>query len=129
MGGSATALFVTLSQDREAIERAGFLQGYSPRVVCVVLTNALGGLLCAAVLKYADNILRCFSTALSILLTCFLSASVLEEYVPDRQFLAGALLAIFATFLYSVGLPSGQKAKIPLGGGARRWSWCPGPAS
>merc|ERR1712228_335061 len=113
------AALVTLSKDGGRIAEGGLTQGFTIRVYCVVLTNALGGLLCAAVLKYADNILRCFSTALSIVLTCFLSASVLQEYVPDRQFLLGALLAIFATFLYSVGLPSSQKAKIPVGAAAR----------
>merc|ERR1719181_1533580 len=99
------ALLGVFAQDGSKVLEGGFTQGYDWRVVCVILNNALGGLLCAAVLKYADNILRCFSTALSIILTCSLSASVLQEYVPDRQFLTGALLAIFATFLYSVGLP------------------------
>jgi UDP-sugar transporter A1/2/3 len=103
--GAATALLVCLSQDGDRILKGGFLQGYSPRVLCVVVTNALGGLLCAAVLKYADNILRCFSTALSIILTCVLSAAVLHEYTPDLLFVVGASLAISATFLYNLGVP------------------------
>jgi len=104
--GSAMAFVVAFSQDGDKIRAGGFMQGYSFRVLCVILTNALGGLLCAAVLKYADNILRCFSTALSIILTCILSAGVLQEYVPDLRFVVGAFLAISATFLYSLGPPS-----------------------
>jgi UDP-sugar transporter A1/2/3 len=101
--GSLMAAIVAMSQDGAKILEGGLTQGYSLRVVCVILTNALGGLLCAAVLKYADNILRCFSTALSIILTCVLSACVLQEYTPDLLFVIGACLAICATFLYSVG--------------------------
>lgn len=101
--GSAMALFAALWQDGDKILAHGLTQGYSWRVVFVILNNALGGLLCAAVLKYADNILRCFSTALSIILTCMLSALVLQDYEPDTRFVAGTCLAIFATFFYNLG--------------------------
>merc|ERR1719502_840754 len=90
----------------------GLCQGYSFRVLCVILNNALGGLLCAAVLKYADNILRCFSTALSIILTSLLSWLALREFVPDLPFLLGTSLAIFATFLYSLGFPDSLVAQL-----------------
>merc|ERR1712061_783910 len=102
--GSIMAAIVAGTQDGAQILEDGFFQGYSLRVVCVILTNALGGLLCAAVLKYADNILRCFSTALSIILTSVLSAAVLRDMEPDVFFIIGAILAIFATFVYNVGL-------------------------
>merc|ERR1712151_364731 len=101
--GAFMALAAALWQDGPRILEAGFTQGYSWRVVCVILNNALGGLLCAAVLKYADNILRCFSTALSIILTCMLSAWGLQEYEPDFIFIIGATLAILATFSYNLG--------------------------
>jgi len=110
--GSASALLVCLSQDGDRILQDGFMQGYSFRVLCVVLTNALGGLLCAAVLKYADNILRCFSTALSIIFTCILSSVALREYEPDLRFVVGATLAVAATFLYSLGLPLRLRAML-----------------
>jgi len=105
MFGIFMATLVALSTDGKRIARDGLTQGFSIRIYCVILNNAFGGLLCAAVLKYADNILRCFSTALSILLTSFLSYAVLQEFVPDEFFATGASLAIFATFLYSLGLP------------------------
>ncbi|CAK0877504.1 unnamed protein product, partial [Prorocentrum cordatum] len=95
------------AQDASPIADGGLTQGYTVRVVCVIATNALGGLLCAAVLKYADNILRCFSTALSIVLTCVVSFAVLQEETLDLLFVAGAVLAIAATFMYSAGLPVG----------------------
>jgi len=108
--GIFMAMLVAYSTDGERIARGGFMQGFTIRVLCVISNNAFGGLLCAAVLKYADNLLRCFSTALSIILTCFLSYAVLEEFVPDELFAAGTLLAICATFLYSLGLPGSPRS-------------------
>lgn len=102
--GTAMAILVAATQDGEQIVEKGLLQGYTAHTVCVVMTNALGGLLCAAVLKYADNILRCFSTALSIIITCMFSA-MLREYTPDALFVCGASTAIASTFLYSLGMP------------------------
>lgn len=101
--GSLMALCLAAGKDWDQLAEGGFTQGYSAKVVCVILTNAVGGLLCAAVLKYADNILRCFSTALSIILTTMLSACVLQDSDPDIWFFLGALLAISATFLYGSG--------------------------
>eukprot|EP00929_Paragymnodinium_shiwhaense_P105069 TRINITY_DN6997_c0_g2_i1.p1 TRINITY_DN6997_c0_g2~~TRINITY_DN6997_c0_g2_i1.p1 ORF type:complete len:396 (+),score=97.28 TRINITY_DN6997_c0_g2_i1:97-1284(+) len=101
--GGAMALGAVIIQDGNKVLHGGLTQGYDLRVVCVILNNALGGLLCAAVLKYADNILRCFSTALSIILTVLLSWLALQEYVPDALFVVGTILAIMATFFYTLG--------------------------
>merc|ERR1712151_1261479 len=106
------SLLTAYSSDGARILQDGFTQGYNVRVVCSIMTNALGGLLCAAVLKYADNILRCFSTALSIILTCLLSWLVLQEFVPDTQFVLGTSFAISATFMYSLGLPDRVVARF-----------------
>ena len=46
------------------------LRGYNTRVFLVIAMNAFGGLLCAVMLKYAGATHGCFSTALSIILTC-----------------------------------------------------------
>lgn len=64
-------------------------------------TVASGGLLVAAVLKYADNILRQFSTAISVILTTALSALVLEDITLDLSFGVGTALVLQATFMYS----------------------------
>jgi len=103
--GTLMAAFVAITKDGNRIAEGGLLQGYSSRVVTLILMNASGGLLCAAVFKYADNILACFSTALSIILTCTLSFCVLQEFVPDLLFFVGTSLAIAAIFLYSLGPP------------------------
>lgn len=46
--------------------------------------QALGGLVIAAVIKYADNILKGFATSLSIILSTFISYFWLEDFEPTR---------------------------------------------
>jgi len=101
--GAVVSLMVALGRDGSRIAEDGFLQGYTSRVVLVIHMNALGGLLCAVMLKYAGATLGCFSTALSIILTSFLSFQLLNDFVPDGLFVFGALLAMSAVLLFSLG--------------------------
>jgi len=99
--GALTALIGAYANDGDRIREAGFMQGYTWRTGAAIFTLATGGLLVAVVIKYADNILRQFSTALSIIITSLFSAVVLQEFVPDALFLLGAFLTIAATFIYN----------------------------
>mmetsp|Transcript_50551 Transcript_50551/g.110330 ORF Transcript_50551/g.110330 Transcript_50551/m.110330 type:complete len:401 (+) Transcript_50551:48-1250(+) len=103
--GSCQALAGAFMTDGSAILAGGFLQGFSWRVVMLVFTLAWSGLLVAMVLKYADNILRQFATALSLIITSALSACILRDFQPDGLFFLGALLAVSAAFMYNLGLP------------------------
>ncbi len=47
-------------------------------------SKACGGLVIAAVIKYADNILKGFATSLSIILSSIISYLVLQDFVPTR---------------------------------------------
>merc|ERR1712087_366932 len=71
----------------------------------VVLLQAVGGLVVAAVLKYAEKLLKGFGNAVSIVLSCLLSAIFLKEFEPDRYFVFGTILVLVATTLYSIGVP------------------------
>merc|ERR1719203_60962 len=103
--GTLTAIVGVYANDGERVREGGLLQGYTWRTCLAVFTLATGGLLVATVIKYADNILRQFSTAMSIIITSTLSAFILNEYEPDLLFVLGTLIAISATFMYSLGLP------------------------
>ncbi|CAK0799810.1 unnamed protein product [Prorocentrum cordatum] len=92
-------------EDGAKIREGGFLQGYNRLVWGVILLQAVGGLVVAAVLKYADNLLKCFGNALSICISCMLSAVLLREFVPDKFFVFGTLLVMLATYVYSIGVP------------------------
>lgn len=103
--GGLLSLVGCFVQDGEKIQEKGFMQGYSLLVWAVIFLQAVGGLVVAAVLKYADNILKCFGNALSIVLSCLLSAVFLREFEPDGLFLLGTLLVLVATCVYSLGMP------------------------
>merc|ERR1719437_334345 len=94
-----------LSKDWAQIQEAGFMQGYDGLVWGVILLQAVGGLVVAAVLKYADNILKCFGNAMSIVISCIMSAVFLKEFVPDFLFVIGTMFVLMATALYSLGMP------------------------
>lgn len=100
--GIPISLAIALAQDGKKIAEAGILQGYTPLVWWVVVVTAFGGLVVATVLKHADNILKCFATAISVILTMFI-AQVLGDFTPDLLFVLGTGLVLIATTLYSAG--------------------------
>ncbi|XP_030606858.1 solute carrier family 35 member A3b isoform X1 [Archocentrus centrarchus] len=69
--------------------------------ILLVCLQALGGLLVAVVIKYADNILKGFATSLSIMVSTLISYFLLKDFNPTGVFFLGAVLVIAATFLYS----------------------------
>jgi len=88
--------------DAERIAAHGFFDGYSPVVWSVIALQALGGILVALVVKYADSLLKGFSTALSIVASCLVSYLFFEDTHPSPQFALGVLLVMISTVLYSV---------------------------
>jgi len=104
--GACSSLLVAVAQDGEVIANSGFNSGYNIRVLLVIAMNAFGGLLCAVMLKYAGATHGCFSTALSIILTCFMSSLLLQDFTPDLLFMVGTAISVGASFLFALGLPS-----------------------
>lgn len=51
--------------------------------------------------RYADNILKTFANAASILLTGLASFFLLDDFPLTLYFISGSGLVILATFLYS----------------------------
>ncbi|CAE7710891.1 Slc35a3, partial [Symbiodinium pilosum] len=103
--GACNSLVVAVAQDGEIIMNRGFHTGYNIRVLLVIGMNAFGGLLCAVMLKYAGATHGCFSTALSIILTCIMSSIVLHDFTPDFLFVVGTAISVGASFLFALGLP------------------------
>ncbi|KAA8590028.1 hypothetical protein FQN60_013393 [Etheostoma spectabile] len=100
MFGLVFGLFGMLSYDGERVRESGMFQGYNTVTWTVVALQALGGLVIAAVIKYADNILKGFATSLSIILSTLISYFWLQDFDPTSVFFMGAVLVIAATFLY-----------------------------
>ncbi|XP_054764035.1 UDP-N-acetylglucosamine transporter-like isoform X2 [Lytechinus pictus] len=89
-----------IGKDGSKVAEDGFLQGYNTITWVVVILQALGGLIIAAVIKYADNILKGFATSLSIILSTVISYYLLHDFTPSSYFFIGAAFVISATFLY-----------------------------
>ena len=87
-------------KDAAAIRQNGFFGGYNNIVWTVVSVQAVGGLIVATVVKYADNVLKVFATSFSIVLSCIISA-FLFDFHPSWMFLCGASLVVTATVMYS----------------------------
>ncbi|CAL8308899.1 unnamed protein product [Lota lota] len=100
MFGLVFGLFGMLAYDGERVRQSGMFQGYNTITWTVVALQALGGLVIAAVIKYADNILKGFATSLSIILSTLISYFLLQDFDPSSVFFMGAVLVIVATFLY-----------------------------
>ena len=83
---------------------SGFLHGYDNFVWFTVAQNALGGLLVAVVVKYADNILKGFACSLAIIITCVASVFIFD-FSLSLQFCSGAGLVMSSIFLYGYQPP------------------------
>lgn len=81
---------VFLSTDRPQVLERGFFFGYNWVVIAVILLQAIGGLVVAVVVKYADNILKGFAASFSIITSCVL-CYFFFDFRPNLLFLLGAV--------------------------------------
>jgi len=73
---------------------------FTPWAWATVLTQVLGGLLTALVIKYADNIMKGFATSLSIVISFLVSVGLFHFRITG-SFVLGASVVVAATWLYS----------------------------
>ena len=113
MFGSLSALLGMIVKDWSTIYENGFFFGYSPLVFAVVIQQAVGGLIVAVVVKYADNILKGFSTSLSIIISC-IAAMFLFGFKISLTFTLGAALVMVSIYLYGKPQAKPQSPVLPL---------------
>ena len=101
--GSTAAIIGMFLRDYQEILEKGFFFGYSPLVWMVITQQAVGGLIVAAVVRYADNILKGFATSMSIIISA-LSSVYLFGFILTAFFGIGTLLVVTSIYLY--GLPN-----------------------
>ena len=102
--GLMASLVAALVEDKHAVDANGLFQGFTPLVWAVVLLSSFGGIVIALVMKYADNILKNFATAVSIISTSAVSA-IFFGLSMSFLFIAGSLLVLVAVYMYSSGQP------------------------
>ena len=88
------------SGDRDSVYNHGFFYGYTQMTWIVVVLQAIGGLVVAVVVKYADNILKGFAASFSILTSCIVCIFVFD-WRPTIMFIIGAILVNYSMKLYS----------------------------
>lgn len=96
------------THDRNQVYQMGFFYGYNYITMIVIFLQAIGGLVVAVVVKYADNILKGFAASFSLVTSCFISYYYLD-FQPTYLFFIGAIFVNVSVYLY--GLPSGKKPK------------------
>jgi UDP-sugar transporter A1/2/3 len=74
--------------------------GFEPIVWATVGLQALGGLCTAAVIAYADNLLKGFATGGAMFLSV-LASKILFDFEITRAFLGGGLSVLASIYLYS----------------------------
>jgi UDP-sugar transporter A1/2/3 len=83
---------VFYSPENTQVLEHGPFYGYTRMVVFVIIVQAIGGLLVAASVKYADNILKGFATSISMICSLLVSIA-LFSFQPTLYFLLGAVRA------------------------------------
>ncbi|KAF3930832.1 hypothetical protein ABW19_dt0201391 [Dactylella cylindrospora] len=96
-------------KDGDEIARRGFFSGYNNVVWTAIGFQALGGIVVALCVNYADNIAKNFATSISIILSCIASIFFFN-FIISVQFLIGSSVVLFATYLYS----KADNEKVPI---------------
>lgn len=92
-----------------------FMHGFTFWVWVVVMLQAGGGLLVAAVIKYADNVLKGMATGVSVV-TSTACSMVLFNTPLTIQFAFGAVIILISVYLFSNDIPGfvSRKDKVVM---------------
>ncbi|KAJ3288024.1 hypothetical protein HDU76_007740 [Blyttiomyces sp. JEL0837] len=104
-------IFGVIMMDGAKIAENGFFQGYTAWTFGAIGCQAIGGLIVALVVKYADNILKGFATSISIIVSAVASI-FLFDFKVTVTFSIGSALVLYATHLY--GLPDKAAPTLPV---------------
>jgi UDP-sugar transporter A1/2/3 len=93
-------LLALLGEDWDALWRDGFFYGYSWVTVFIIVNNAWSGIAVSAIMKYANNLVKLFVFAVSLVVTSVLSA-VFFQFEPSLHFMLGSSVVFIAIYLYN----------------------------
>jgi UDP-sugar transporter A1/2/3 len=99
-GGLLTiGIYACLMDFREIVDY-GLFHNFNGGACLTVLNSALGGLIVAGVLKYADSVLKGYATAISVIMTGLLSMVLFGTQLQALYFL-GIVNVVVAVLLYN----------------------------
>ncbi|KAH9449867.1 hypothetical protein H4Q26_006498 [Puccinia striiformis f. sp. tritici PST-130] len=81
------------------------LNGFGVWAWATILTQVIGGLVTALVIKFADNILKGFATSLSIILSTLAGLFLFDAHLPFGSAI-GASVVLFSTYTYNASSSS-----------------------
>ncbi|KAK3194171.1 hypothetical protein Dsin_025481 [Dipteronia sinensis] len=99
MAFNAVAIVI---QDFDAVMNKGFFHGYSFITVLMILNHALSGIAVSMVMKYADNIVKVYSTSVAMLLTAVVSVFLFGFHLSLAFFLGSTVVSV-SVYLHSAG--------------------------
>jgi len=88
-----------------------YLHGFTAWAWILVALQAAGGLLVAAVIKYADNVLKGLATGVSVVVSSILSLMIFGTQLGG-QFVIGAVMILTSVYFFSNPLPPMCQAKM-----------------
>lgn len=86
--------------DWEKINDQGAFRGWDFVVVCLTVTNSIGGILISVVIKYADNILKAYAQSMAII-GAAVGSWILFDFSPGFMFLLGTFMVIISIIVYT----------------------------
>ncbi|KAI6700937.1 hypothetical protein NL676_015261 [Syzygium grande] len=89
-------------QDFDAVANKGFFHGYSLITTLMILNHALSGIAVSMVMKYADNIVKVYSTSVAMLLTAVVSVFLFGFHLSLAFFLGSTVVSV-SVYLHSIG--------------------------
>lgn len=92
------------TQDFDAVMNKGFFYGYTSITVCMIINHALSGIAVSMVMKYADNIVKVYSTSVAMILTAVVSVYLFQFHLSLAFFL-GTIVVSVSIYLHSIGKP------------------------
>jgi solute carrier family 35 (UDP-sugar transporter), member A1/2/3 len=95
----AMGIYAMIMDFRPIVEY-GLFYKFNGGAILTVLNSAIGGLIVAAVLKYADSVLKGYATAISVILTGVLSMFLFGTQLHMVYFL-GIINVVVAVLLYN----------------------------
>lgn len=100
--GMAFNVVAILIQDFDAVVNKGFFHGYSLITVLMIINHALSGIAVSMVMKYADNIVKVYSTSVAMLLTAVVSVFLFNFHLSLAFFLGSTVVSV-SIYLHSIG--------------------------
>lgn len=108
--GILSGLVAVFTKDYHNVMEHGFLYGYNVYVFVIVGMASIGGLYTSIVVKYLDNIIKGFSTAVSIIMAALGSFLLFQKFF-GYLFIGGSVLVMAAIYLYSLPMPASTPPK------------------